>query len=245
MKKLTIGSLVFAATSAAVAAPQDYNRLDILAGLTSASYDASPFAGTTETKFDGYDFGLHVNKIFKENLIFDFDVKRSHVANDDNGDFAVDITTINTSLGYVVRADNYDGSLKLGYASNDEDVIQTSATTLNEGAYAEVNASYKLGESMYAGISHRRLVDTDDGQSSNGVSTVRLLGTYGEDEGLTPYELAISKRDDIYTASFEILPFGLFEDDLNRFGFRLEKTEGDNLDGNAVYFFIRAYPEED
>lgn len=244
MKKLTIGSLVFAATSAAVAAPQDYNRLDILGGVTSASYDASPFAGTTDAKFDGFDFGLHLNKIFKENLIFDFDARRTHLANDD--DFAVDITTVNTSLGYVVRADNYDGSLKLGYALNDEDIIQTSATSTSEGAYAEINASLKLGESMYAGISHRQLVERDDGEDEDGVSTVRLVGSYGEDEDdQTPYELAISKRDDVYKASFEILPFGLKEDDLNQFGFRLERTEGDNFDGNAVYFFLRAYPEED
>lgn len=244
MKKLTIGSLVFAATSAAVAAPQDYNRLDILGGVTSATFDASPFAGTTDAKFDGFDFGLHINKIFKENLIFDFDARRGHLSNSE--DFAVDITTIRTSLGYVVRADNYDGSLKLGYALDDTDIIQTSASDFNEGAYAEINMSYKFGEgNTNVGISHRQLVERDEGEDEDGVTTLRLVGSYGEDEDETPYELSVAKRDDVYTGAFEILPFGLFEDDLNRYGFRLERTEGDDFDSNAVYFFLRAYPEED
>lgn len=243
MKKLTIGSLVFAATSAAVAAPQDYNRLDILGGVTSTSFDASPFAGSTDSKFDGYDFSLHLNKIFKENLIFDFEARRAHQANGD--DFAVDVTNVNASLGYVVRADNYDGSLKLGYVLTDSDVIQTNASSFNEGAFAEVDFSYKMGERMYVGAAHRQLVERDDGEDEDGVSTVRLVGSYGEDEDdLTPYELAISKRDDVYTASFEILPFGLREDDLNQFGFRIERTEGDAFEGNGVFFFLRAYPDE-
>lgn len=243
MKKLIIGSLVFAATSAAVAAPQDYNRLDILGGVTSATYDASPFAGTTNAKFDGFDFGLHLNKVFKENLVFDLSARRAHLANDD--DFAVDITALNTSIGYVVQADKYDGSIKLGYALSDTDVIQTSASLFNEGAYAEIDLSYKMAESMYIGLAHRQLVERDEDEDEEGVSTLRLVGSYGEDEDdQTPYELAFSKRDEVYTGSFEILPFGLREDDLNQFGFRIERTEGDDFDSNAVYFFIRAYPED-
>jgi hypothetical protein len=56
--------------------------------------------------------------------------------------------------------------------------------------------------------------------------------------------LAIAKKDDLYIGSFEILPFGSREDDYNQYGFRLERTEGDDLNGNAVYFFLRAYPED-
>jgi hypothetical protein len=243
MKKLTIGALIFAGTSAAVAAPQDYNRLDILGGITSTTYDSAPFIGTTDGKFEGFDFGLHLNKIFKENLIFDFDARRAHVSTDD--DFAVDITTINTSLGYVLREDNYDGSLKLGYVSNDSDVIQTSASIFSEGAFAQVNLSYKLGETTYIAGSHRQLVERKGSQGEDGVTTVRLVGTYGEDEdNQTPYELAIAKKDDLYVGSFEILPFGNREDDYNQYGVRLERTEGDDLNGNAVYFFLRAYPED-
>ncbi|MFT5062808.1 MAG: hypothetical protein ACI91G_000169 [Gammaproteobacteria bacterium] len=243
MKKLTIGALVFAGTSAAVAAPQDYNRLDIFGGVTSTTYDSPPVIGSNDRKFEGFDFSLHLNKTFKEDLIFDLDIRRAHVSTDD--DFAVDITTINTSLGYLVREDNYDGSLKLGYVSNDSDVIQTSASIFSEGAFAEVNMSYQVGETTYIAGSHRQLIERKDGQGEGGVTTVRLVGTYGEDEdNQTPYELAIAKKGDLYIGSFEILPFGNREDDYNQYGVRLERTDGDDLNGNAVYFFLRAYPDD-